>query len=113
MKIEGGRPNAEALGTRRVNQASVDQSTKTGRRAVSSGDSVQRSSNAHLVSKTVSAVTAAPSGRRNKIDAARKAIEAGRVGDDPYSLADKMIDSLLERTGSQAAARETDVHDDA
>jgi flagellar biosynthesis anti-sigma factor FlgM len=97
MKIEGGRPNAEALGTQRVDQASVERSTKTGRRADSGSDSVQLSSDAHLVSTAVSAVTAAPSIRQDKVDAARKAIEAGRVGNDPYSLADKMIDSLLER----------------
>jgi flagellar biosynthesis anti-sigma factor FlgM len=97
MKIEGGRPNAEALGTQRVDHTSVDRSTKTGRRADSGGDSVQLSSDAHLVSTAVSAVTAAPSIRQDKVDAARKAIEAGRVGNDPYSLADKMIDSLLER----------------
>jgi flagellar biosynthesis anti-sigma factor FlgM len=97
MKIDGGRPNAEALGTQRVDQASVDRSSKTGRRADSGGDSVQVSSDAQLVSTAVSAVTAAPSIRQDKVDAARKAIEAGRVGNDPYSLADKMIDSLLER----------------
>jgi flagellar biosynthesis anti-sigma factor FlgM len=97
MKIEGGRPNAEALGTQRVEPTSVDRSTKTGRRADNGGDSVQLSSDAHLVSTAVSAVTAAPSIRQDKVDAARKAIEAGRIGNDPYSLADKMIDSLLER----------------
>ena len=97
MKIEGGRPNAQALGAQRVDQASVARSTKAGRRADSRGDSVQVSSDAHLVSTAVSAVTAAPSARQDKVDAARKAIEAGRLGNDPYSLADKMIDSLLER----------------
>ncbi len=87
------RPSARSESS----QASVDRSTKTGRRADSGGDSVQLSSDAHLVSTAVSAVTAAPSIRQDKVDAARKAIEAGRVGNDPYSLADKMIDSLLER----------------
>jgi flagellar biosynthesis anti-sigma factor FlgM len=97
MKIEGGRPNAEALGTQRVDQASVDRSTKGGRRADTGGDSVQLSSDAQLATTAASAVTAAPDIRQDKVDAARKALEAGRIGQDPYSLADKLIDSLLGR----------------
>jgi len=45
----------------------------------------------------VSAATKAPGIRHEKVEAARKALDAGRVGQDAHALADKMIDSLLGR----------------
>jgi anti-sigma28 factor (negative regulator of flagellin synthesis) len=97
MKIEGGRPNTGALGNTRVDRSSVDRSTNTGRRADSRGGSVRLPSDARLVSAAVSAVRFAPSIRQDKVEAARRTVEAGRIARDPYSLADKLIDSLLER----------------
>jgi flagellar biosynthesis anti-sigma factor FlgM len=97
MKIDGGRPNTEALGTQRVEPSSVDRATRGGRPADTGSDSVQLSSDAQLATSAASAVSSAPDIRLDKVEAAKKALEAGRIGQDPYALADKLIDSLLER----------------
>jgi Anti-sigma-28 factor, FlgM len=96
MKIEEGCPIVKTLGTPRVDQASVGRSTMT-RRQADSGDSAQISSDVQLVSTAVSAVAAAPATRADRVEGARQAVATDRVGRDPWSLADKMIDSLLER----------------
>jgi flagellar biosynthesis anti-sigma factor FlgM len=94
MKIEGDSPNIGAPGTQPVDLPSVDRSTE-GERRTNPGVSVQHSSVAQLAAPAALAVTAAPDIRQDKVDAARKALEVGSIGQDPYSLADKLIDSLL------------------
>ena len=96
MKIEEGRQAAEALGTPGVDETSVGRSTKTGRPA-DSRDPAQIPSDVHLVCTAVSAVAAAPAIRTDRVDAARKAVAAGSVGRDPWSIAERLIDNLLER----------------
>jgi flagellar biosynthesis anti-sigma factor FlgM len=95
MKIEAGRPNTEGVGTQRVEQQNVDRAAKGGRQADTGADSVRLSSDAQLATEAAREVAAAPEIRQDKVDAARKALEAGRIGNDPLGLADKIIDSLL------------------
>ena len=97
MKIEAGRPNAEAVGAQRVDPSAVDKAAKGGRQADTGADSVRLSSDAQLATDAAKAAADAPGIRQDKVDAARKALEAGTVGNDTLSLADRMIDSLLER----------------
>jgi anti-sigma28 factor (negative regulator of flagellin synthesis) len=40
---------------------------------------------------------ATPAIRQVKVEAARKAIDAGTVGTDPQALADKIIESMLKK----------------
>jgi flagellar biosynthesis anti-sigma factor FlgM len=97
MKIDGGRAGAETQGTQRVDQANVDRATRGGRKTDTGSDSVQLSSDAQLATTAAAAASTAPEIRQDKVEAARKALEAGRIGSDPYALADKLIDSMLER----------------
>jgi flagellar biosynthesis anti-sigma factor FlgM len=97
MKIDGGRAGAETQGTQRVDQTNVDRATRGGRLADTGSDSVQLSSDAQLATTAAAAASAAPEIRQDKVEAARKALEAGRIGRDPFALADKLIDSMLER----------------
>jgi flagellar biosynthesis anti-sigma factor FlgM len=97
MKIETGRPSAEGIGTQRVDQANVDRSTRPGRQADTGTDSVKLSADAQLATTAARDAAAAPAIRQDKVDAARKALEAGRIGQDPHALADRIIDSLLEK----------------
>lgn len=96
MKIEAGRPNAEGIGTQRVDQTSVDRSSKGGRQTDTGSDSVRLSSDAQLATTAAREAAAAPAIRQDKVEAARKALDAGTVGSDPRRLADKIITSLLE-----------------
>ena len=97
MRIDGGRTGAEALGTQRLDQPGVDRATTGGRHADTGSDSVALSSDAQLATTAAQAVAAAPDIRHDKVEAAKKALEAGRVGQDPYALADKIIDNMLGR----------------
>jgi flagellar biosynthesis anti-sigma factor FlgM len=97
MKIEAGRPNAEGIGTQRLEPTTVDKTSKGGRQADTSADSVSLSTDAQLATTAARQAAAAPAIRQEKVEAARKALEAGTVGNDPQQLADKIISSLLEK----------------
>lgn len=97
MKIEAGRPNAEGIGAQRLEQGTVDRSSKGGRQTDTGADSVSLSTDAQLATTAAREATAAPAIRQDKVEAARKALEAGTVGNDPRKLADKIISSLLEK----------------
>lgn len=97
MKIEPGGTGADAIGTQRVEpQGGVDRPTRTGRPADNGTDSVRVSPDAQLATAAAREAAAAPEIRHDRVEAARKALEAGRVGADPHALADRIIDSLLE-----------------
>ena len=97
MKIEAGRPNAEGIGTQRLEQTTVDRTSKGGRHGDTGADSVSVSTDAQLATTAAREAAAAPAIRQDKVEAARKALEAGTVGADARKLADKIISSLLEK----------------
>ena len=95
MKIDGNRPNPEAVTTTRVGETQSDRTGRTGRGADAHRDRVQVSSDAQLATEAAAAVANAPDIRQDRVDHARQALAAGQVGHDVVRLADKMIDSLL------------------
>jgi flagellar biosynthesis anti-sigma factor FlgM len=97
MRIDGGRPGSEAHGTQRVDQSGVDRTTKGGRHADTGADSVALSPDAQLARTAAQAAQDAPEIRLDKVEAAKKALQDGRVGHDAHALADKIIDNMLER----------------
>lgn len=97
MKIESGRPGAEAAGTQRVEQTGVDRPTRGGRPSDTESDSVRLSSDAQLATAAAREASGAPAIRQDRVDAARKALDAGQIGSDPARLAERMISSLLDR----------------
>jgi len=99
MKIEAGRPNADGIGTQRLEQPTVDRTSKGGRQADTGTDtdSVRLSTDAQLATTAAREAAAAPAIRQDKVEAARKALEAGTLGNDPQKLADKIIASMLEK----------------
>jgi len=98
MKIEPGQTGAEAVGTHRVEQPQgVNRPTHAGRPADTGSDSVRLSSDAELATAAAREAAASPEIRQDRVEAARKALEAGRIGADPQALADRIIDTLLER----------------
>jgi flagellar biosynthesis anti-sigma factor FlgM len=95
MKIDGNRPNPEAVTTTRADQAQLDKSSRTGRGPDRQGDRVHVSSDGQLATEAAAAATNTPDIRQDKVAQARKALAAGQVGADLVRLADKMIDSML------------------
>lgn len=61
------------------------------------GDSVQLSSDAHLLHQALKAAADLPATRADKVAAVRQKLAAGEVGHDAGRLADRLIDNLLER----------------
>jgi flagellar biosynthesis anti-sigma factor FlgM len=95
MKIDGNRPNPEAVTTARADQAQLDKSSRTGRGPQRQGDRVHVSTDGQLATEAAAAASNTPDIRQDKVAQARKALAAGQVGADVGRLADKMIDSML------------------
>jgi flagellar biosynthesis anti-sigma factor FlgM len=95
MRIHGERP--ENVGQTASTQAPADRS-RAGRpdpAAPATGDRVQVSDQARLLSAAVQAAHQAPDASEAAIERARQKRDAGELGKDAERLADKLIDSLL------------------
>lgn len=97
MKIQGSSPNLEASAATRVDQTQVERQGQANRSADTGSDSVELSSDAQLADSAVRAANNAPAVRQDVVDRARQKLAAGQVGQDVNSLADHLIDHLLER----------------
>ena len=99
MKIDGNSPNANV---RPLGPSADDTRIKPGTPGAqktgspSHGDTVELSSQAQLVGKTLKAASSAPAIRQDKVEQAKQKLAAGEVGHDPIQLANRMIDHLLE-----------------
>lgn len=96
MKIEGDRTFG-VTDTQQSQQAERVQNGRDQHRtgAQASGDRVEVSSDARLLSSAVSAAEQAPEIRQDVVERARQKLAAGEIGNDPARLADRIIDSLL------------------
>jgi flagellar biosynthesis anti-sigma factor FlgM len=95
MKIDGNRPNPEAVTTTRVDTPQGERQGRVAQNDTSQGDRVHVSSDGQLATAAAAAAASAPDVRQDKVEQARKALQAGTVGADAVRLADKMIDSML------------------
>ncbi|HEY8536248.1 MAG TPA: flagellar biosynthesis anti-sigma factor FlgM [Vicinamibacterales bacterium] len=98
MKIQPGQTGAEAVTAHRLEpQPGVNRPTQAGRPGDTRSDSVRLSSDAALATAAAREAAASPEIRQDRVEAARRALEEGKLGSDPLALADRIIDSLLER----------------
>jgi flagellar biosynthesis anti-sigma factor FlgM len=97
MKIEGRSPNAEALANQRLEQLRSDRSSTADRTGSRSGDRVDLSSEAQLVSSVFRAAQDASAIRQDVVERAQRKLASGELGADSMRLADRMIDHLLGR----------------
>ena len=99
MKIDGNRQApamSDAEATKRLDQARKTERTAVERQTDKS-DRVEVSKDAQLMTSALKAAQEAPAVRQDVVERARKALDAGEVGNDSRKLADKLIDSLLNR----------------
>lgn len=98
MKIEGERAFG-VTDTQHSNQADRVQGGREQSRpegsGAASGDRVEVSADARLLSRAVAAAEQAPEIRQDVVERARQKLAAGEIGNDPARLADRIIDSLL------------------
>ncbi len=97
MKIQGSSPNHEASAATRLDQTRLERQGQANRSTGTGSDRVELSSDAQLADSAVRAATNAPAIRQDAVDRARQKLAAGQVGQDVNSLADHLIDHLLER----------------
>jgi flagellar biosynthesis anti-sigma factor FlgM len=99
MKIEGNRQApamSDAEATRRLDEARKAERTAV-ERQTSKTDRVEVSKDAQLMTTALKAAQDAPAVRQDVVERARQALEKGEVGNDSQKLADKLIDTLLNR----------------
>ena len=98
MKIDGNRGTPDTQATDSARRTGKDGSV---RRAGESGpavtgDRVELSEDAALLSRALKAATEAPDIRTELVDRMREQLAAGKVGNDSGKLADAMLDDLLK-----------------
>jgi flagellar biosynthesis anti-sigma factor FlgM len=99
MKIDGNRQAAstsDAEATKRLDQARKTERTAVERQTDKS-DRVEVSKDAQLMTTALKAAQDAPAVRQDVVERARQALDKGEVGNDSRRLADKLIDTLLNR----------------
>lgn len=98
MRIDQKVVTAGAASLESTERAEADRRTgKLGSTGRSGADTVQVSSDAQLLHQALRAASSLPSTRADKVEGARQKLIAGSLGSDAVALADRMIDSLLER----------------
>jgi flagellar biosynthesis anti-sigma factor FlgM len=97
MRIQGSSPNTEASAATKVDQLRSDRQSKMASSGGSGTDTVELSSDAQLASTAVQAAADAPTIRQDVVASAKQKLLSGQVGSDTASLADRLIDHLLER----------------
>ena len=99
MKIDGNRQagaTSDAEATRRLDKALKTERTAVERQTDKS-DRVEVSKDAQLMTSALKAAQDAPAVRQDVVERARQALNNGEVGKDSRKLADKLIDTLLNR----------------
>ena len=99
MKIDGNRQapsTSDAEATKRLDQARKTERTAVERQTDKS-DRVEVSKDAQLMTSALKAAQDAPAVRQDVVERARQALNNGEVGKDSRKLADKLIDTLLNR----------------
>jgi flagellar biosynthesis anti-sigma factor FlgM len=92
MRIDRQQQTAQTEATR---LETTRQNARTGDKAGAKTDRLEVSKDAQLVSTALKTASTTPDIRPDVVERAKKALEAGKVGNDSRALADKMLDSLL------------------
>lgn len=97
MKIDTNRTSLDSLGTVKTDGTEPTTSSSAGRTGrTTQADEVQFSSSAHLAGAAAQAAARVPDIRPEQVERARELLESGKLGTDPYSLADVLIDRAIE-----------------
>ena len=99
MKIEGNRPGIDtsaADAAQRVGTDPYQKANRAGGRSTGSGDTVEVSADAKLLSEAAKAAQATPAIRADVVERMKEKLAAGEVGNDAGRLADRMLDDILK-----------------
>jgi flagellar biosynthesis anti-sigma factor FlgM len=100
MKIDGNRSNLDLDQTKSTEAAQKAAAERLAKKADLPGagktDTVEVSSDAKLMAAALKAASEPAEIRADKVEAAKKKLAAGEVGNDAGRLADRLIDDLLK-----------------
>ena len=98
MKIDNNQTNFDpTLGSGQVDGVKHTGASKTGKAGAAAGqDTVKVSSQAQFASQAIAASQSAPDVRPDVVARAKQLMLDGKIGTDPYALADKLIDHALD-----------------
>lgn len=99
MKIEGNRPNIDPTATDATQRLGADQQSRVNRAAgrQATGDTIEVSADAKLLAQAIKTAENTPAIRSDLVERMKEKLAAGEVGNDPGSLADRLLDDLLAR----------------
>lgn len=99
MKIEGQRPGIETAATDATQRTTGDKSqvNRAGTRPAATGDRVEVSADAKLLSEAMKTAAATPDIRTDVVERMKQKLAAGEVGNDAGRLADSMLDGILKK----------------
>jgi len=98
IKIDGNRLSGEVDATRRAEATrTAEKKAASDRAAAAKSDRVEVSKDAQLMTSALKAANEAPAVRPEAVERARKLLESGEIGRDSGKLADKIIDTLLNK----------------
>jgi flagellar biosynthesis anti-sigma factor FlgM len=92
MRIDRQQQTAQTEATRLETSR---QNARTADRTGAKTDRLEVSKDAQLVSTALKTASSTPDIRADVVERAKKALEAGQVGNDSQALANKMLDNLL------------------
>ena len=96
MKIDSNRPNFDATPAGKVEATQIADAKASGARgAKRGGDQVTVSADARFATSAIDAARKTPDVRSAVVERAKALLADGKVGDDPYRLADALIDKAL------------------
>jgi flagellar biosynthesis anti-sigma factor FlgM len=98
MKIDLNRQTQDTQAADAAKKTALDQAVKrtaTDKVATTSGDRVEVSADAQLLSTALDAAQKAPEVRTELVEKMKQKLNNGEIGNDSGRLADRMIDDLL------------------
>jgi flagellar biosynthesis anti-sigma factor FlgM len=100
IKIDGNRSAQDTEATRSTEAAQKASEKRVAKKSDQPGaagtDKVEVSSDAKLMAAALKASSEAPAVRSDVVEAMKKKLEAGEIGNDAGRLADRIIDDLLK-----------------
>ena len=97
MKIDSNRANFDATPAGKIEAAKVTDSKSASASAVQTvADQVRVSADAKFASSAIDAARKTPDVRRDVVERAKALLADGKIGNDPYRLADALIDKAID-----------------
>ena len=98
MKIDSSRANFDTTPAGKIEAAKIaDAKSAAATGAVRTGaDQVRVSADAKFASSAIDAARNTPDVRRDVVERAKALLADGKIGNDPYRLADALIDKTID-----------------